>query len=176
MIKLSELTPYKKNPREISEVNMSKLMDSIKTDPEFLAKRKILVNKTEEGNIIYGGNQRYQALVNLWYNEIPDEWVDFEEDIDKELMEARMMKDNTEYGEYDVEVLLEHFDKDWVESLELPDYEFPMHIWEEDNEPKQDNNWNKKEKSYYVTFFFDSKDDMDLFTSEMESLGYTNYK
>jgi hypothetical protein len=45
-MKLSTLTYWKDNPRKITEENLLKLKNSIERDPDFLAKRPMLVNHT----------------------------------------------------------------------------------------------------------------------------------
>ena len=94
-----------KNPRKISDENLKKLKKSIKDDETFLTKRKILINHIDWKYIVYCWNQRVGALKELWYKEIPDEWIDIDENLSKELMEKRAFKDNVEYWEWDYDIL-----------------------------------------------------------------------
>lgn len=57
--KLSEVHSNEKNPRTISDVNLTKLIRSIIEFPEMLDIRPIVV---DDNNTILGGNMRYKAL------------------------------------------------------------------------------------------------------------------
>lgn len=57
--KLSEVHSNDKNPRTISDVNLTKLIRSIIEFPEMLDIRPIVV---DDNNTILGGNMRYKAL------------------------------------------------------------------------------------------------------------------
>jgi len=117
---ISKLQFRDKNPRLIKAENLEKLKKSIQDDPEFLAKRKILVNDTKDGKIVYAGNQRLRSLLALGYTEVPDEWIDIEKNIPLKLMEKRAFKDNVEYGEYDHDKLKD-FDLEFLKELDLPE-------------------------------------------------------
>ena len=114
-----------KNPRKISDENLEKLKKSIKDDETFLTKRKILINHIDWKYIVYCWNQRVRALKELWYKEIPDEWIDIDENLSKELMEKRAFKDNVEYWEWDYDILKD-FDMDFLKDLDLPDVEIDL--------------------------------------------------
>jgi len=114
-----------KNPRQIKSENLEKLKKSIKEDSNFLEKRKILVNKVDWKNIVYAWNQRLRSLKELWYKEIPNEWVDIEENLPIKIMETRAFKDNVEYWEYDYDKLGE-FDMEFLKELDLPEWELNL--------------------------------------------------
>lgn len=122
---ISQLQFRDKNPRLIKAENLEKLKNSIKDDPDFLTKRKILVNDTKDGKIVYAGNQRLRSLLALWYTEVPDEWIDIEKNIPLKLMEKRAFKDNVEYGEYDHDKLKD-FDLEFLKELDLPEWELDL--------------------------------------------------
>jgi ParB-like chromosome segregation protein Spo0J len=71
-MKLTDIKPNPRNPRTISEEKLEKLKNSIIEMPKGLSIKPMIV---DEDNIIIGGNQRYLALVELGYDEIPDNWV-----------------------------------------------------------------------------------------------------
>ena len=129
---ISKLQFRDKNPRLIKAENLEKLKKSIQDDPEFLAKRKILVNDTKDGNIVYAGNQRLRSLLALGYTEVPDEWIDIEKNIPLKLMEKRAFKDNVEYGEYDHDKLKD-FDLEFLNELDLPEGEFSIDLSSSDD-------------------------------------------
>lgn len=122
---ISQLQFRDKNPRLIKAENLEKLKNSIKDDPDFLTKRKILVNDTKDWMIVYAGNQRLRSLLALWYTEVPDEWIDIEKNIPLKLMEKRAFKDNVEYGEYDHDKLKD-FDLEFLKELDLPEWELDL--------------------------------------------------
>ncbi len=122
---ISNLQFWDKNPRLIKAENLEKLKKSIQDDPEFLAKRKILVNDTKDWMIVYAGNQRLRSLLALGYTEVPDEWIDVEKNIPIKLMEKRAFKDNVEYGEYDHDKLKD-FDLEFLKELDLPEWELDL--------------------------------------------------
>lgn len=147
-MKLSSLTYWKNNPRKISEENLSKLKKSIERDPDFLAKRPILVNHTQEEDpktkeikdvyTVYWGNQRLKALLDLWYEEIDDSRVSIDEDLSNEVMERRSFVDNTEFGEYDTEILKDNFTLEELQDLELPYGEIPLYIYDEPEDEEEE--------------------------------------
>lgn len=47
-MKTNLLTFWDKNPRSITDENLEKLKRSLKEDPKFLEKRKMLVNRTKQ--------------------------------------------------------------------------------------------------------------------------------
>lgn len=71
-IKLSGIKPNPDNPRFIKDDKFYELVQSLKGFPRMMVLRPIVV---DENNIIQGGNQRYRALLELGYKEVPNEWV-----------------------------------------------------------------------------------------------------
>ncbi len=57
-MKINEIKPNPNNPRIIKDDKFRKLVESIKTFPEMLEKRPIVVN---QDNIVLGGNMRLKA-------------------------------------------------------------------------------------------------------------------
>jgi len=119
MIKIDTFRENEENPRQITEEHLKKLMKSIKQFEKMMTYRPIVI---DENNIILGGNQRFKALVELGYKEIPNDWVVKKTDFtDKEKQEF-IVKDNLNYGYWDwskIEVDFESTDLvDW--GLDLP--------------------------------------------------------
>ena len=52
-MKTNILLFWDKNPRSISDTNLEKLKASLQKDPEFLERRTILVNHTNDKYIVY---------------------------------------------------------------------------------------------------------------------------
>ena len=64
--------------------------------------RPIIIDKD---NIVIGGNQRYEALVAMGYNNIPDEWVKRADKLTEEERKRFIILDNLPFGEFDYEKL-----------------------------------------------------------------------
>ena len=70
--KYGAVRPLKGNPRVMRDDAFEKLKESILRDPDFLRVKRIVI---DENNVVIGGNQRFRALRELGYEEIPDDWI-----------------------------------------------------------------------------------------------------
>jgi len=122
MILLADLKPNEKNPRKITKANMEKLKSDIESFPEMLAVRGLAVDKD---NVIQGGNQRYRALLELGYKDVPDEWVQKVEDFTPEQWRKFVILDNKEAGTWDEEVLAEEYTFEELDNWDLAPEEGP---------------------------------------------------
>lgn len=91
-IPLDQLHPAPWNPRTIRDARFQNLMQSIQADPAFLELRPILA--TLDGTI-YAGNQKYRAVEQLGWTDVPAELTDIPEWLAKE----RALKDNLHFGD-----------------------------------------------------------------------------
>lgn len=91
------------NPRTISTDDYQKLIDSIKDDPEYLEHEMPHVIKHGDVYVVLNGNQRLRALKELDYKEVPV--TIYKEDTPAEVLRARVIKDNSQYGEWDMDML-----------------------------------------------------------------------
>jgi DNA modification methylase len=127
--KISEIKVNPNNPRLIKDEKFKKLVQSIKSFPEMLNIRPIVVN---QDLVILGGNMRYKACKEAGMKEIPVIIADLNEDQQREFL----IKDNTSGGEWDWEMLANEWDseelQDW--GLDLPGFED-----EEENKLKDQN-------------------------------------
>lgn len=98
IIPLEKLTPAEWNPRIITDKRFKDLCDSISSDPQFLVTRPMLASKN---GILYAGNMRYRALMSLGYTEGPVIYTD----IDEKTAKLRAIKDNTHFGEFQMDEL-----------------------------------------------------------------------
>ena len=121
-ILLSSLRENPLNPRKITDAKFDKLCQSLSKYPALLTVNKLKVDFSNE-NIILGGNMRYKALLALGYSEIPVEWVEDCSALTSDEKQALIALDNSSYGEWDYELLQEHFD---LEILEIADIELPI--------------------------------------------------
>jgi len=104
-MKISKLLPSDHNPRKISQDNLNKLKKSLSSFQKMMEARPLIV--TEDFRVI-GGNQRLKVLIELGYDEIPDEWVKVMAFTPSEEREF-IVKDNASYGSWDWDGLLEEF-------------------------------------------------------------------
>lgn len=110
--KTSELTPLDKNPRKIGKTEFANLKASIQNDPTYLQSRAILCYPEDGKLIIYGGNQRYKACVELKIKEVP---VIIDYEATPETIKNRIIKDNVESGTWDTDILIENWSIDELE-------------------------------------------------------------
>jgi hypothetical protein len=106
LIKIDEIKLNKKNPRIIKDFKFKKLVESIKSFPEMLELRAIVV---DENNVIIGGNMRYKACLELGLTEIP---VIRADKLTEEQKKEFMLKDNISFGDWDSSIL-----EDWNNNL-----------------------------------------------------------
>lgn len=121
VIELSKLTLLENNPRQISGKNFERLKRDLLDDPEFLEKRPALVNKVGDSLIVYAGNMRVRAAIELGWSEIP---VIIDEDIPEDIMRKRALRDNQEYGEWDYDILANEWNLE-IDKLDLPELKVP---------------------------------------------------
>jgi ParB-like chromosome segregation protein Spo0J len=114
-VPISRLILDKNNPRKINKKQFEKLIESLKTDPDFLEKRPILVNRItiESENLardslyVYAGTQRVKAAKRLSWKQIP---CIIDDNLSEEIIKQRIIKDNAHYGEHDWDILANDFD------------------------------------------------------------------
>lgn len=106
--KINQLKLNDNNPRQIKSQRFSKLVKSIKDFPEMLQLRPIVVN---DDNVIIGGNMRYRACKHLGHEEVH---VIKAKDLSKAQETQFMLKDNFSFGDWDVDVLSNQFEKQFL--------------------------------------------------------------
>ena len=123
-IELSKLHPntgqldgLPKNPRYIDHPSFKKLIQSIKDDPEMLEIREIVVYDTEDerGYVIIGGNMRYEALLELKYDESPCKVI--HPGFPMEKIRRIVLKDNSSFGDFDFDALLAEWEIEEINGL-----------------------------------------------------------
>lgn len=97
-VRIDELKPFEKNPRQISPEHFTKLVNSLIQDGYH---QRIIATKDLR---IIGGHQRIKALKQLGYTEL-DVLVpaDGEEPMTDEQFKRILIRDNLEYGGWDLE-------------------------------------------------------------------------
>ena len=102
-MKLKLLKPGAKNPRLIDPQRMKELKESIESMPQAMALKPIIYDpKTME---IIAGNQRYKALLELGYKEIPDDWAKAATDLTEDQKRKFGLIDNISFGRWDYDLL-----------------------------------------------------------------------
>lgn len=119
-IKLSKLSPNKgqiegvpTNPRRATKEQIEKLKKSIEETPTMLQLREIIAYDNNGELVIVGGNMRYQALKALGHKIALVKVLPV--DTPKETINAFIIKDNAQFGEWDTELLANDWDKDLLE-------------------------------------------------------------
>lgn len=136
-IKISDIVPNKNNPRIIKEDKFYKLVESIKTFPEMLSIRPLVI---DEKNVVLGGNMRLKACLEVGLKDIPvircTNWS-------KKRKEEFIIKDNVGFGEWDWNKLANEWDDlplvDWALDVWQPDLELDLDAFfsEDDQEGKE---------------------------------------
>ena len=124
-MKLSQIKPNPKNPRLIKDDKFQKLVESIRTFPEMMEKRKIVCVTDVDGKIYpLGGNMRLKAITELKYKDVPDNWIQMADEWTEEQRREFVIKDNVGFGEWNWEELANDWDAEKLEAwgLDIPDF------------------------------------------------------
>lgn len=108
-MKLSEIRANPNNPRLIKDEKFAKLVESIRTFPEMLKLRPIVVN---DDNIVLGGNMRLKACKEAGLKTVP---VIKASELTEEQQREFIIKDNVGFGEWDWEMLANGWDAEKLE-------------------------------------------------------------
>lgn len=116
-IQATDIVVSSNNPRRITDADKARLRESLESDPDFLKRRPVLVNKINGKYVVFGGTQRFLTLKSIGIVDIP---CFVEEGLPKEEFDRRMLLDNTHYGHWDFEAVDEHFSDFVFEDMDLP--------------------------------------------------------
>lgn len=112
-VSIAEVQPNPKNPRKIKDAQLDKLVDSIRKFPKMLEKRPLVCLTNEPGAlhkyVVIGGNQRLKAASRAGLKEVP---VILADDWNEEEIKQFVVRDNINFGEHDIDMLVEHYDID----------------------------------------------------------------
>ncbi len=103
------------NPRIIKDDAFKRLCASLKEDRDYFEARPVLVNKDM---VIFAGNQRYRAAVEIGMKEVPVIVMD-----NPELEAKRMLRDNISSGDWDMDMLANDFEADFLREIGFTDEE-----------------------------------------------------
>ena len=132
-VDIKRVRPNPTNPRVIKDDKFQKLVKSITELPQMLELRPIVVNRDM---IVLGGNMRLKACEAAGLTEVP---VVFADNLTPEQEKEFVIKDNSNFGEWDWDLLANEWDveqlqdwgmdiggfdlspEDFDESFDLPD-------------------------------------------------------
>lgn len=114
---LSQLKPNPDNPRRISEAAFEKLRNSLNEFPKMLELRPIVYDP--ETMYVLGGNMRLKALIDLGFDEIPDEWVKSADELTEQEKRRFVISDNVDMGEWNPELLQSDYTEDELDEWGL---------------------------------------------------------
>ena len=107
-IKIEDIKPNPTNPRTIKDDKYKKLVKSIKSFPQMLDIRPIVI---DDDMIVLGGNMRLKACKEAGLKEVP---IIKASELTEEQKKEFILKDNQSYGEWDTKLL-----SDWGKDLLL---------------------------------------------------------
>ena len=129
IVKISKIKPNENNPRLIKDDKFKKLVKSIKTFPEMLFLRPIVVN---DDMVVLGGNMRLKACKEAGLKEVP---IIKAENLTEEQQKEFIIKDNVGFGEWEWDILANEWDADLLEEWGLEGFPFDT----ETEEAEEDN-------------------------------------
>lgn len=119
-VKIGDVKSNPNNPRLIKDDKFNKLVESIKTFPEMLELRPIVVN---DDMVVLGGNMRLKACKEAGLKEVS---IIKASDLTDEQQREFIIKDNVGFGEWDWGVIANEWDKEQIEEwgLDVPDVKY----------------------------------------------------
>lgn len=162
--KISELKKAEYNPRNLTDKQRKDLRASLK---EFGMVNPIIINKNRKRkDVIIGGHQRCDVWEELGHDTIPCFAVDLTLEREREL-NIRLNKNG---GEFNLDLLKEHFDQNELLNYGFEDFElgvFDEVDFEEEGEIELD----VQPKVFPVLFEFTRKEDADMVRDFLEADG-----
>lgn len=105
-MRIADITPNPDNPRVIKDDKFQKLTESIRTFPQMLELRPIVINAD---GVVLGGNMRLRACQAAGLKDVP---VIRADTLTPEQQREFIIKDNVGFGEWDWDVLANSWDID----------------------------------------------------------------
>ncbi len=127
-VKIGLIKSNPNNPRIIKDEKFAKLVESIKSFPEMLKLRPIVVN---EDMIVLGGNMRLKACKEAGLKVVP---IIKASDLTSEQQKEFIIKDNVGFGEWDYNMLANEWDVEQLTEwgLDIPDFKIEGEAEEDD--------------------------------------------
>ena len=129
-VKISEVKANPNNPRIIKDEKFRKLVDSIKSFPEMLQLRPIVVN---DDMIVLGGNMRLKACKEAGMKTVP---IIRASELSEDQQREFIIKDNVGFGDWDWDDLANNWEAEKLEEwgLDVPDFKVEPEAEEDDYE------------------------------------------
>lgn len=127
LININKIKLNPNNPRTIKDYKFDKLVKSIKDFPKMLELRPIVVDNEY---MVLGGNMRLKACQEAGVKKV---FIIKAEDLTDEQKEEFIIKDNINYGDWDLDKISENWDEDV-----LQDWGFDNNNWNDPNEDDSD--------------------------------------
>ena len=105
---ISQIKPNPENPRIIKDHKFKQLVESIKSFPQMLELRPIVI---DENNVVLGGNMRLKACIEAGLTDVPVVQAKDLTDLQKKEF---IVKDNVGYGEWDWDDLANNWDVEQI--------------------------------------------------------------
>jgi hypothetical protein len=105
---ITQIKPNPENPRIIKDHKFKQLVESIKSFPQMLELRPIVI---DENNVVLGGNMRLKACIEAGLTDVPVVQAKDLTDLQKKEF---IVKDNVGYGEWDWEDLANSWDVEQI--------------------------------------------------------------
>lgn len=130
-LSISEIHPYDKNPRKISDEAVEKVANSIR---EFGFQQPIVV---DSAHVIIVGHTRLKAAKKLGLKTVP---VVVADNLTEEQAKAYRLADNKtgELSEWDDDALLEELEELFQDDVDMSDFGFDSPFGDDDEEPEED--------------------------------------
>lgn len=137
-----QLEGLPRNPRIIKDDKFRMLCESIKSQPDMLYLRELLVYPSGSKFIVIGGNMRHKAMKQLGMTDAPCKVIPPDTPIEQ--LRQILLKDNSNYGDWDTEALA--FDWDSGEVMDCA-IEFDDGSDYQENVEKKRRAWKRGHKS-----------------------------
>jgi len=118
LISINDIKPNPDNPRVIKDEKFKKLVKSIKEFPKMLEIRPIVI---DENNVVLGGNQRLKACKEAGLKQIQ---VIYADDLTEKEKQEFIVKDNSNAGDWDWNILTEKWDLEKLEDWGIDTLKF----------------------------------------------------
>jgi len=135
-VNIKKLKPNPANPRTIKDDKFHKLVQSVKTFPEMLKLRPIVVNDKME---VLGGNMRLRACIEAGMSEVT---IIRASELTEDQQREFIIKDNVGFGDWDMDALANEWDAD-----ELQEWGLDLGVYgggEDGEQGESENNYSKK--------------------------------
>ena len=118
-MRIQDIKPNPNNPRIIKDDKFKKLVESIKSFPQMLELRPIVI---DENNIVLGGNMRLKACIEAGLTDVP---VKQANELTEEQKKEFIIKDNVGFGEWDWNQLANEWETDLLLDwgLDIPNFD-----------------------------------------------------